>query len=170
MISPNDRTATIAWEDLSPKEKGSVLFRAGHLDRIPEGGIVMTSSAIERFISASDRLTPEESERFILMAKWLWEEAKQIKLASLEFLKNSDEGFSDRIVIALGMQKHPVKSRIITSLLSETGAAPKNGRNLLQQLMKAGAVQEDTQEDGGETHFALTDKGLARRDQLLGRG
>lgn len=128
----------------------------------------MMTPAMDRFYSAHDRLSVAEKERFNEMATYVWNEEKELKVRSMEFLRSDEEGYSDRIIVALGLQKHPVKSRAVTALLGETGAVPKNGRNLLNQLMKAGAVQEEPPEEGGETHFSLTTKGINRRDQLLG--
>lgn len=123
---------------------------------------------MERLLINAEKLTDAEEQRFFRKAKALWQMEARIKKDSDAFLRNSDEGFSDRLIVALGLQQRPLKSRALTAKLNETGSAPKNPRNLLQSLVKAGLASEQEPEEGGETLFKLTDDGRERRNQLLG--
>lgn len=167
MISKTVRTTNRLWERLSQKERGSVLFDLGLLDELPPN-TVMTSPLIDEFISVSDDLSTDEADRFCKKALSLWDREKSVAKESDRFLRDTNEGFTDRVIVVLGQSRSPMKSRAISSVLSETGAAAKNTRNLINQLKKSGAVQETVTEEGGEPHFSLTAEGKIRRDQLLG--
>ena len=166
MLSEAFRTANVLWNGLSPIERGTVLYDCGLIDESPEQ-FEITNPKIERFYTAFEEMTPEESARFQTKVTKHWLFESKILEDSDAFLRNSDEGFSDRIIIALGLYPGAVRSRRITAKLGETGAVPKNPRNLLQQLANAKAV-EALQDDDGETRFRLTKSGLSRRNQLLG--
>lgn len=167
MFSSSVRRSNRLWESLSQKERGGVLYDAGLLDEVPANA-VMSSARIDEFLSTTDSLSEQELERFKQRALSIWNREKIIHEASDTFLRNPDEGFTDRVIITLGQSNAPMKSRAVSGVLSDTGAPAKNTRNLLSQLKKSGAVEELVFEESGDTVFTLTQEGLLRRDQLLG--